>query len=84
MTPLYVFWIYVFHQSNQLPRLLSVVFMIKLINGDIDSSFLLSRINFHITSRNLRVFVPIQMNNYRSNFLNNTAFMLMCKHFNDL
>ena len=64
--------------------MLSVVFMIKLINGDIDSSFLLSRINFHIPSRNLRMFAPIKMNNYRSNFLNNNPFMLMCKHFNDL
>ena len=64
--------------------MLSDVFMIKLINGDIDSPFLLSRINFHIPSRNLRMFAPIKMNNYRRNFLNNNPFMLMCKHFNDL
>ena len=25
-----------------------------------------------------------EMNNYRSNFLNNNPFLLMCKHFNDL
>ena len=30
------------------------------------------------------MFAPIKMNNYRSNFLNNNPFMLMCKHFNDL
>ena len=62
--------------------MLSVVFMIKLINGAIDSPFLLSRINFQIPSRNLRMFAP-KMNNYRSNFLNNNLFLLMCKHFND-
>ena len=49
--------------------------MIKLIIGDMDSPFLLSRINFHI---------PIKMNNYRSKFLINNPFLLMCKHFNDL
>ena len=54
--------------------------MIKLINGYIDSSFLLSIINFHIPSRNLRMFAPIKMNN----FLNNNQFLLMCTHFNDL
>ena len=63
--------------------MLSVVFMIKLISGDIDSFFLLSRTNFHISSRNLRMFAPIKMNNYRYNFLNN-PFLLMCKNFNDL
>ena len=46
--------------------MLSVVFMLKLINGDIDSPFLLSRINFHIPSRYLRMFAPIKMINYRS------------------
>ena len=30
------------------------------------------------------MFAPIKMNNYRSNFLNNNRFMLMCKYFNDL
>ena len=30
------------------------------------------------------MFAPIKMNNYRSNFLNNNPFMLMCKHFNYL
>ena len=64
--------------------MLSVVFMINLINCDIESPFLLSRINFHISSRNLRIFAPIKMNNYWSNFLNNNPFLLMCKHFNDL
>ena len=66
--------------------MLSVAFMIKLINGDIDSPFLLSTINFHIPSRNLRMFAPIKMYNYnyRSNFVNNNPFLLMCKHFNDL
>ena len=44
--------------------MLSVDFMIKLINGDTDSSFLLSRINFHIPGRNLRMFAPIKMYNY--------------------
>ena len=57
----------------------SVVVMIKLINGDIDSPFLLSRINFHFPNRNLRMFAPIKRNNYRSKFLNNNPFLLMCK-----
>ena len=30
------------------------------------------------------MFAPIKKNNYRSNFLNNDPFLLMCKHFNDL
>ena len=51
--------------------MLSVVFMIKLFNGDIDSPFLLSRNNFHIPNRNFRMLALIKMNNYRSNFLNN-------------
>ena len=38
----------------------------------------------HIPSGSLRMFAPIKMNNYRSNFLNNNPFLLMCKHFNDL
>ena len=56
----------VYFYFNCRRTMLSVVFMIKLINGDIDSSFLLSRINFHIPSRNLRMFATIKMNNYRS------------------
>ena len=43
--------------------MLSVVFMIKLINGDIDSPLLLSRIHFHMPSRNLRMFAAIRMYN---------------------
>ena len=54
--------------------MLSIVFRIKLINGDIDSPFLLSRINFHIPSRNLRMFASIKMNNYRRNFLNHNFY----------
>ena len=57
--------------------MLSVVFMIKLTNGDIDSPFLLSTINFHIPRRSLRMFAPMNINNYRSNFLNNNPFLLM-------
>ena len=64
--------------------MLSVVIMIKLINGDIGSLFLLSRINFHIPSRNWRMLAPIKLNNYGSNFLNKNPFLLMCKHLNDL
>ena len=60
--------------------MLSVVYVIKLINGDIDSPFLLCCIKFH----NLRVLVPIKINNYRSHFLNYNPFLLICKHFNDL
>ena len=30
------------------------------------------------------MFARIKMNNYRSNFLNNNSFLLMCKHFNGL
>ena len=30
------------------------------------------------------MFAPIKMHNYRSNFLNNNPFLLMCKHFNNL
>ena len=64
--------------------MVSVVFMIKLISGNIDSPFLLSRIHFHIPSRSLRMFDPIKMNDYRSNLLNNNPFLLMCKHFKNL
>ena len=46
--------------------------------------FFFSRINFHVTSRNLRMFADIKINNYRNNFLNDNPFLLMCKHFNDL
>ena len=37
-----------------------------------------------MSSRNLRMFAPIKMNNYGSNFLNNNPFLLICKHFDDL
>ena len=60
--------------------MLSIVFMMKLNNGDVDSMLihLFCRINFHVPSRSLRMFAPIKMNNYRSNFLNNNPFLLMC------
>ena len=47
--------------------MLSVAFRIKLINGDIDSPCLLNRINFDIP-RNLRMFTPIKIINYRRFF----------------
>ena len=41
--------------------MLGVVFLLKIINGDIDSVELIV---------NIRVFVPIKFNNCESNFLN--------------
>ena len=41
--------------------MLGVTFMVKLVNGDIDSKFLLSQLHFNVPMRPSRQFVPLKL-----------------------
>ena len=64
--------------------MLSVLFLHKLIIGDVQSNFLLSCINFNVPSRLSRNFVPIYLNLCRYNFTLHEPFRVICSKYNAL
>ena len=63
----------------------NVCFLLNLINGNIFSPSLLSRINFNIPNRlqrSLRFFRPIYLRTYTVNYLDSEPFRSICKVFN--
>jgi len=64
--------------------MLGVMFMIKLVSGEIDSSYLLSQINFSVPSRHTRNFVPISLNLCTNNYSLHEPFRVLCTDYNKL
>jgi len=48
--------------------MLGTVFICKLIRGDVESPDLISRLNFSVTSRFTRNYIPLILNQCRSNY----------------
>ena len=63
---------------------LNISFLMKLISGEVSSTFLLSRIDFNIPQRSLRFFQPIKISTFRTNYLSFQPFLQICKDYNDL
>lgn len=63
--------------------MLSITFMVKLINGDIDSRFLLSQINFTIPNRFTRNYKPLKLSFCRANYEIFNPLRSICKNYND-
>lgn len=64
--------------------MLRSIFIIKLINGQVDSKFLLSKISFNIPSRVTRNFRPLHLSISRSNYDYYNPFRALCLLYNDL
>jgi len=63
----------------------NICFIFKLINGNIFSSSLLSRLNFNVptrSQRSLRYFRPLWLRTYTANYLDCEPFRSICKAFN--
>lgn len=64
--------------------MLRSIFIIKLINGQVDSTFLLSKIRFNIPSRATRNFRPLKLSISRSNYDYYNPVRTLCLLYNDL
>lgn len=62
--------------------MLSISFLLSLLRGDIDSNFLLSRIQINIPSRPTRNYKFLNINYSRFNYANNDPFRRLCDQFN--
>lgn len=65
-------------------KVLNVIFLIKIMNGDIGSEFLVNEISFNIPQRSLRNFHPLALQYYRQNYANADPFRRICNNFNEL
>ena len=63
--------------------LLNISFLLSLFHGNINSNYLLSRIQINIPSRPTRNFMLLKINYYRSNYANNDPFRRLCDQFNE-
>lgn len=63
--------------------MLSITFLQNLINGGINSSFLLNLINFNIPTRPTRHFYPIRLSICKSNYTDNDPLRRVCKEYNE-
>ena len=62
--------------------MLGIVFVNNLINGNVDSCYLLKNISFNVPTRVSRYFMPLKVDFFRSNFLCNEPLRRMCEDFN--
>lgn len=63
--------------------MLNVTFVMKLINGDVISDFLLSNISFNIPQRFTRYFTPLYLPAFHTNYANSDPFRRLCRNFNE-
>lgn len=70
------------HTLERRRHMLCVVFMSKLINGDIDSIYLLNRIKFNVPLRNSRHFIPIKLPTFKNNYELYNPFNNLCRVYN--
>ena len=65
--------------------MLGIIFMCKLIGGDIDSTELMSQLNFSVPRRVVsRNFIPISLPICRSNYALHEPFRMLCSEYNRL
>lgn len=64
--------------------MLNVSFLMNLIEGNVNSEFLLSNITFKVPVRSLRYFEPLHIQYYQSNHANADPFRRLCANFNEL
>lgn len=64
--------------------MLSAMFIVKLIKGHIDSSFLVSQIKFNVPGRTTRNFLPISLPIARSNYDYYNPFRRVCLIYNEI
>lgn len=64
--------------------MLNVSFLFNLINGVVNSTFLLQNILFNVPQRPTRNFQPLSIQYFRQNFANADPFRRICNQFNDL
>ena len=62
--------------------MLSVTFLQKLINGEINSPFLLNKLYFNVPTRT-RYFAPLRLDRCLTNFAANQPFQVLCQHYNN-
>lgn len=65
-------------------KMLNVSFLHKLINGEICSEFLLSKVTFNVPQRPTRYFNPLYVPFFRQNYVDADPFIRMSNDFNDL
>lgn len=64
--------------------MLGVTFIVKLINGEIDSRFLLGNIDFKVPVRTTRNYIPISTSFCRYNYEEFNPFRCLCVQYNEL
>lgn len=64
--------------------MLGVIFMTKLVNGEINSTSLLGDINFNVPIRPTRNYVPLKISFCRYNYEEFNPFHCLCTQFNEL
>lgn len=67
---------------NSRRTMLNITFVINLINGKINSNFLINNISFNVPSRPTRNFVLLFTKVFRSNYANSDPFLRLCTEFN--
>ncbi|XP_075167903.1 uncharacterized protein LOC142240069 [Haematobia irritans] len=62
--------------------MLNICYIMNIIQGEIESEFLLNRLAFNIPIRPTRNFEPLKILYHRTNFANNDPFRRLCAQFN--
>ena len=63
--------------------MLGVTFLHKLINGEVNSLYLINRLAFNVPTRT-RFYHPLNLNLCITNFADNSPFRVICKNYNEL
>lgn len=64
--------------------MLGVVFLHKLVNGDVESPYLLGLLNFHVPRLTSRTYIPLVVNHCRREFEVHEPFRVLCSDYNRL
>lgn len=64
--------------------MLGATFVFNLANGNVDSEFLLSNLNFNVPCRFTRNFKPLYLDFYKTNYANSYPFRRICNDYNIL
>ncbi|XP_075150995.1 uncharacterized protein LOC142225106 [Haematobia irritans] len=63
-------------------RMLDILFIVKLVNGMIDSDFLIGHLNFVVPSRPMRHFLPLRLPLFKYNYEANSPLNRLIIEFN--
>lgn len=64
--------------------MLNVSFLMNIINGSVQSDFLLNNISFNVPHRPTRYFHPLAIKTFRTNYANADPLRRICVNFNEL